>query len=100
MDMIGKADPFLEMYTQPTAVEKTVRETFDSLEHSATLLASSLASGPPLRRVSWCWCPNWVEVAYDMVKVVRCCYASGRLILHTHIDKALRGRVGTAEDDT
>ena len=25
MDMIGKADPFLEMYTQPTAVEKTVR---------------------------------------------------------------------------
>ncbi|CAL5218486.1 g172 [Coccomyxa viridis] len=25
MDMIGKADPFLEMYTQPTAVEKTER---------------------------------------------------------------------------
>lgn len=24
MDMLGKADPFLEMYTQPTAVEKTV----------------------------------------------------------------------------
>lgn len=28
MDAFGKADPFLEMYTQPTAVEKTVRGTY------------------------------------------------------------------------
>ena len=27
MDAFGKADPFLELYTQPTTVEKTVRVT-------------------------------------------------------------------------
>lgn len=24
MDLIGKADPFVELYTQPTAISKTV----------------------------------------------------------------------------
>jgi hypothetical protein len=27
MDAFGKADPFLELYTQPTDIEKTVRLT-------------------------------------------------------------------------
>ena len=29
MDAFGKADPFLELYTQPTAVEKTVGDSID-----------------------------------------------------------------------
>ena len=39
MDMLGKADPFLEMYTQPTAVEKTVGVA--SGVHTTTWLALS-----------------------------------------------------------
>ena len=31
MDSFVKADPFLELYTQPTAVEKTVRDLFSAL---------------------------------------------------------------------
>ena len=33
MDAFGKADPFLELYTQPTCVEKTVKASLDSLTH-------------------------------------------------------------------
>ena len=29
MDAFGKADPFLELYTQPTCVEKTVKDSLD-----------------------------------------------------------------------
>ena len=30
MDAFGKADPFLELYTQPTCVEKTVKDSLNS----------------------------------------------------------------------
>ena len=36
MDAFGKADPFLELYTQPTDVEKTVRLTLSHEEASGS----------------------------------------------------------------
>ena len=34
MDAFGKADPFLELYTQPTCVEKTVKGPLNSSSRS------------------------------------------------------------------
>ena len=37
MDAFGKADPFLELYTQPTTVEKTVRVSCSGFRNLLTV---------------------------------------------------------------
>ena len=55
MDMIGKADPFLEMYTQPTAVEKTVRGILTALNAMARCFRDSpRASAHPSPSICTC----------------------------------------------
>ena len=49
MDMLGKADPFVELYTQPTAVQKTVRCCCSDALGVAALLGCVHLSDQPRR---------------------------------------------------
>lgn len=53
MDTIGKSDPFVELYTQPNAVAKTVslhilRHQFTWGHHRCPLLNTAQLAGPPI----------------------------------------------------